>query len=477
MAMQRKIIGKLPVYRREYDSATVYGKYNIVTYLGSSFISVKDNNTSVPCVVSNGEFVLSDGWDFFSDNSSAYFLDERFDAMVDVTVTTDDEGDVNLVESDLVNEAIRKTPQTLSNAEKKQARTNIGSASLEENAAFVEEVEKSVSEIDSKVVELASKVSEFQDNVIGYVIKGVGKEAFSYVVLSKIIPAGSVVLNLGNSTEYVYLMNYSSKERIPLYGKREVTLEFDVDVLQMPNVVSLAYELKVKGVLDDKQNLLIFDKEPEKDSNNVVTSGVVYNIVENFESSINGKECSERIDVEYGKNLKFTFNIVIKKGQKFKISLGNTSSILNGRRLSLFINGNTSYTFGYVPVGSSSEFVASEDIAKIMLYLESRYIDEDGSVDLFVNIHGLSSEIEAIKDDESIMNLQNKFVVRETRQEVVMNGEQVVRINHYIGEDVVRTDEITYGDSIIQELRTLNNGKSLTTIFDINTFETTLKYN
>ena len=164
MATQKKIIGKLPVYRGEYNKDVVYYKQNIVTYLGSSFISTKDENMSLPCTVGDKEFILSSGWAFFSDSSEAYFMDERFDEMAEVVVTTDDEGEVNNVEPDVVNEAIRKTPQILSKTEQAQARTNISAASLEENAAFTKEVTESneafKTEIDAKVSDIGSKVEE-----------------------------------------------------------------------------------------------------------------------------------------------------------------------------------------------------------------------------------------------------------------------------------------------------------------------------
>lgn len=158
MATQKKIIGKLPVFRGEYNKDVVYYKHNIVTYLGSSFISTKDENMSAPCTVGDKEFILSNGWEFFSDSSEAYFMDERFDEMAEVTVTTDDEDEVNDVESDIVNEAIRKTPQTLSKAEQAQARANIGAASLEESNAFKAEVEEQVVSIDAKVSDIGSEV-------------------------------------------------------------------------------------------------------------------------------------------------------------------------------------------------------------------------------------------------------------------------------------------------------------------------------
>lgn len=175
MATQKKIIGKLPVFRGEYNKSVVYYKHNIVTYLGSSFISTKDENMSVPCSVGDKKFILSSGWAFFSDSSEAYFMDERFDEMAEVVVTTDDEGEVNNVEPDVVNEAIRKTPQILSKAEQKQARANISAASVEENAEFLDGVEGAIAEIDAKVSDIGQEVSNLDTLVYGKVLSFKGQ--------------------------------------------------------------------------------------------------------------------------------------------------------------------------------------------------------------------------------------------------------------------------------------------------------------
>ena len=60
------------MYRGEYEPGKAYSRLNIVSYLGSSFISLMDANDSVPCVVENDGFVLSYGWSFVADASAAY---------------------------------------------------------------------------------------------------------------------------------------------------------------------------------------------------------------------------------------------------------------------------------------------------------------------------------------------------------------------------------------------------------------------
>ena len=77
MAITKKIIGSVPTSRGEYAEGTKYYKQNIVSYLGSAFISTMDENMSVPCVVQDGKFVLNEGWVFFVDNSEFYFYKDK----------------------------------------------------------------------------------------------------------------------------------------------------------------------------------------------------------------------------------------------------------------------------------------------------------------------------------------------------------------------------------------------------------------
>lgn len=90
MATTKKIIGQVPVYRGEYDISKTYSKHNIVTMLGSSFISLINENNNAPCSVENDSFVLGEGWGFFADASYSYLEQQRevdipqekFDAMM-----------------------------------------------------------------------------------------------------------------------------------------------------------------------------------------------------------------------------------------------------------------------------------------------------------------------------------------------------------------------------------------------------------
>lgn len=91
MATTKKIIGRVPVFRDEFVLGKTYYKHNIVTYLGSSFISLVDGNVRVPCSVVNNSFVLNEGWGFLADASYSYLKSlkevdipqEEFDAMME----------------------------------------------------------------------------------------------------------------------------------------------------------------------------------------------------------------------------------------------------------------------------------------------------------------------------------------------------------------------------------------------------------
>lgn len=77
MATTKKIIGKVPVYRGEFELGKTYSKHNIVTMLGSSFISLVDGNTNLPCTVVTGSFVLCEGWGFLADASYSYLENQK----------------------------------------------------------------------------------------------------------------------------------------------------------------------------------------------------------------------------------------------------------------------------------------------------------------------------------------------------------------------------------------------------------------
>lgn len=65
---------KVPTFKNEFIQGFAYSRMDIVTYLGSSFISMVDSNMLVPCVVEGDTFKVSNGWSFFADASAAYLF-------------------------------------------------------------------------------------------------------------------------------------------------------------------------------------------------------------------------------------------------------------------------------------------------------------------------------------------------------------------------------------------------------------------
>lgn len=72
MSTTKKIIGRVPVFRGAYEQGREYHKHNIVSHLGSSFVSLVDENKNEPCMVKNNAFVLNEGWAFLADASFSY---------------------------------------------------------------------------------------------------------------------------------------------------------------------------------------------------------------------------------------------------------------------------------------------------------------------------------------------------------------------------------------------------------------------
>lgn len=74
MATQKKVIGKLPVARGEYVEGTSYGKYNLVTKYGSTYMSKEDNNNTSPATLSDSGKVIvnTEKWETYADASLSY---------------------------------------------------------------------------------------------------------------------------------------------------------------------------------------------------------------------------------------------------------------------------------------------------------------------------------------------------------------------------------------------------------------------
>lgn len=88
-------LGRLPLFcgsfkgtnpEDQYDPAVGYHKYNIVTYLGSSFINLVEGNQKDPVIEKEeGIYVLEDGegnwsgWNFIANALDAHYWAEKID--------------------------------------------------------------------------------------------------------------------------------------------------------------------------------------------------------------------------------------------------------------------------------------------------------------------------------------------------------------------------------------------------------------
>lgn len=79
MATVKKTIGRLPVYKGDWVAGS-YSMLNQVTYLGSTFQSKIDNNTSQPATVVNNELQINSNWSVVSNGTAAYLAGSRLTA-------------------------------------------------------------------------------------------------------------------------------------------------------------------------------------------------------------------------------------------------------------------------------------------------------------------------------------------------------------------------------------------------------------
>lgn len=80
MATVKKTIGRLPVYKGDWVAGT-YSMLNQVAYLGSTFQSKIDNNTSQPATVVNNALQVNANWSVVSNGTAAYLADARLTAV------------------------------------------------------------------------------------------------------------------------------------------------------------------------------------------------------------------------------------------------------------------------------------------------------------------------------------------------------------------------------------------------------------
>ena len=74
MAVQKRILGRVPTYQGDYDSRRTYDRLNRVTLFGSEFQSKIDANSTPPAVLSeDGRSVVfnEENWDIISNGTDA----------------------------------------------------------------------------------------------------------------------------------------------------------------------------------------------------------------------------------------------------------------------------------------------------------------------------------------------------------------------------------------------------------------------
>ena len=89
MANQRKLIGRLPVFKGEWSSLKTYNKLNEVTLYGSSFRSKIDGNTYKPAELNSSGtgMIVNENWYVVANGTDAYLAGEKI-ASIDGNTST-----------------------------------------------------------------------------------------------------------------------------------------------------------------------------------------------------------------------------------------------------------------------------------------------------------------------------------------------------------------------------------------------------
>ncbi|EJX09177.1 hypothetical protein EVA_02713 [gut metagenome] len=97
MGIVKTEIGRLPVNRGDYAAGTAYYKFNLVQYLGSTYESLTDNNTTAPAVQQeDGTIRTNANWKVFADASAAVQFDTQLQTVrADVRGLTDSLADAS----------------------------------------------------------------------------------------------------------------------------------------------------------------------------------------------------------------------------------------------------------------------------------------------------------------------------------------------------------------------------------------------
>lgn len=126
--LNRLNIGKTPVWRADdwADGATVH-KWNYYRYMNSVFICLTEGATNAPGVISNGSLVANGGWKIVFDGYAAAAAAEAAATKAD-TAAANADNSRKAVEQDSA--VVKTSAQELTDAQKAQARENIGAEFL-----------------------------------------------------------------------------------------------------------------------------------------------------------------------------------------------------------------------------------------------------------------------------------------------------------------------------------------------------------
>ena len=161
--------------------------------------------------------------------------------------------------------------------------------------------------------------------------------------------------------------------------------------------------------------------------------------------------------------------------------------------------GNSTYRLDLRTIGDQQEIIATDTGSGVMftvnttkLYYPYIRIASGATVDQTFSLEvALRSIIESdilsaidttarngLQDSNTHLTkidlLQND--IPDTVQNYTFSGGSVSQVTHVRNNDVIRTDNFTYGTGIITETRTLYTGESMTIVTNLTTLETTVTY-
>lgn len=135
-----KIIGRLPVYKGEFDPTRAYLEKNRVTLYGSEFESLEDNNSAPPAILDEVTRTIAFNtakWKIISNGTDAWLaaykiaentsdIEELQDAAESAAYLAEEDEEVSIADFDPQADTVWNKPQVLSNAQKAQVLGNLG---------------------------------------------------------------------------------------------------------------------------------------------------------------------------------------------------------------------------------------------------------------------------------------------------------------------------------------------------------------